>query len=139
MGLMDILGGLLGKKTPRSGNSILDALLPMLLKGGALGGLVGLLNKFRGAGLGDKAASWVGTGPNQALDASEVHSALGPDTIAHVANQAGVSTEEAAGGLASMLPNLINGLTPNGELPTGGLGKLLKGFDFSSLLAGLGK
>ncbi len=139
MGLMDILGGLMGKKAPKTGNSLLDSLLPMLLKGGAMGGLGGLLGKFTSAGLGDKANSWVGNGPNAALEPNEVEAALGADTVSKLASKAGVSADQAKGGLAAMLPNLVNSLTPSGSLPTGNLAKVLKGVDFSKILGGLGK
>jgi uncharacterized protein YidB (DUF937 family) len=139
MGLMDMVSGLLGKKTPKSGNRILDSLLPMLAGGGALGGLSGLIGKFSGAGLGAKANSWVGTGPNEALEPHEVGAALGDDTINKLAQQSGKSTDEVKGGLASMLPNLVNGLTPGGSVPGGGLGKMMKGLDFSKILGGLGQ
>jgi uncharacterized protein YidB (DUF937 family) len=139
MGLMDILGGLMGKKAPKTGNALLDSLLPMLLKGGAMGGLGGLLGKFTSAGLGDKANSWVGNGPNATLEPHEVEDALGSDTVSKLATKAGVSADQAKGGLAAMLPNLVNSLTPAGSLPTGNLGKVLKGVDFSKILGGLGK
>jgi uncharacterized protein YidB (DUF937 family) len=139
MGLMDMVSGLLGKKTPKSGNSILDSLLPMLAGGGALGGLSGLIGKFSGAGLGAKANSWVGTGPNEALEPHEVGTALGDDTINQLAQQSGKSADEVKGGLASMLPNLVNHLTPGGSVPSGGLGGMMKGLDFSKILGGLGQ
>ncbi len=139
MGLMDMLSGLLGKKAPKTGNSILDSLLGMLLKGGALGGLAGLLSKFKSAGLGAKVDSWVGGGPNDPLTSDEVTSALGSNVVSEVASKAGVSADQAAGSLASMLPNLINKLTPTGQLPVGNLLTSLKNLDFGSLLGGLGK
>jgi uncharacterized protein YidB (DUF937 family) len=136
MGIMDMFGGLFGKKTKKSGNPLLDSLLPMLLKGGALGGLGGLIAKFSKAGLGHKADSWVSTGPNQPLEPHEVENALGADTINDLASKAGVSNDAAKGGLASMLPKLIDQLTPGGSVPGGGLGKLAKGLDFSKILGG---
>ena len=142
MGLMDMLGGLLGgkKKAPATGNGLLDSLLPMLLKGGALGGLAGLLGKFASAGLGGKAKSWVGTGPNEDLHPDEVEQALGSDTVAQLASKAGVSSDQAKGGLAAMLPKLIDQLTPGGVMPNvGGLGKAMQGLDFSKILGGLGR
>lgn len=138
MGLMDMIGGMLGRKAPKSGNPLLDTLLPMLLKGGALGGLAGLLAKFAKAGLGAKADSWVSTGPNESVDAADVERALGSDTVGQMATAAGVSSDKAAGGLAAILPSVVNGLTPDGTVPTKGLGTLMKGLDFSSLLRALG-
>jgi uncharacterized protein YidB (DUF937 family) len=134
MGLIDMVGKLLGSKAPKSGNGLLDALLPKLLKGGALGGLGGLLGKFGAAGLGDKTKSWVGTGPNESLSPDEVEQALGTDTVAEMAKEAGVSHDEAKGGLAAMLPGLVDKLTPGGSLPTGNLAKAMKRLDLGSIL-----
>ena len=131
---MDVLGGLMGRKTPKTGDPLMDALLPMLLKGGAIGGLGGLLGKFTSAGLGGKANSWVGTGDNEALDPDEVEQALGADEVDRIAREAGVSRDEAKSGLASMIPGLVDKVSPGGSLPTGNLGKTMKGFDFDSIL-----
>ncbi|BAN01955.1 YidB family protein [Ilumatobacter coccineus] len=134
MGLMDIVGGLLGRKAPKSGNALLDSLMPMLLKGGAIGGLGGLLGKFTGAGLGNKANSWVGTGANEPLDPDEVEQALGADQVDRIARDAGVSRDEAKSGLAGMIPGLVDKMSPGGNLPTGNIAKSLKGFDLGSIL-----
>jgi uncharacterized protein YidB (DUF937 family) len=134
MGLMDMLGGLTGRHSPKSGNAIMDALLPMLTKKGALDGLGGLLGKFTGAGLGSKANSWVGTGSNEALEPDEVEQALGADEIDRIADDAGVSREEAKSGLAEMIPRLVDKMSPGGNLPTGALGTVMKGFDFGLIL-----
>jgi uncharacterized protein YidB (DUF937 family) len=131
---MDMVGGLLGRKSPKSGNPVMDALLPMLMKGGAAGGLGGLLGKFTSAGLGGKAKSWVGTGANESLDGDEVEQALGASEIDRIAKDAGVSRDDAKTGLASMIPGLIDKVSPGGSLPTGPLAKVMKGFDFGSIL-----
>lgn len=135
MRLMNMLGGLFGRRAPKSGNPLMDALLPMLFKGGAIGSLGGLLGKFTSAGLGGKANSWVGTGDNEALEPDEVEQALGADDLNRIANQAGVSRHDAKGGLASMIPSLVDNVSPGGSLPTGSLGKSMKGLDFDSILA----
>lgn len=134
MGIMDIVGGLLGRKAPKSGNALMDSLLPMLMKGGGIGSLGGLLGKFTGAGLGNKANSWVGTGDNEPLDPDEVEQALGADQLDKIARDAGVSRDEAKSGLAGMIPGLVDQMSPGGNLPTGNIAKSLKGFDFGSLL-----
>ncbi len=138
-----ILGGLLGGAG--GGNPLLKMLLPLLLGGGAsgalgkLGGLGGLMGAFSKAGLGDKAQSWVGTGENQPVTGDEVHAALGDDVINEMADETGMPHDEVKGGLASMLPNLVNQLTPHGGIPdAGGLMNAAKGLDLSSILGGLG-
>ena len=130
-----MLGGLMGRRAPKSGNPLMDALLPMLLKGGAIGSIGGLLGKFTSAGLGGKANSWVGTGENEVLEPDEVEQALGADELNRIANEAGVSRAEAKGGLASIIPGLVDKVSPGGSLPTGSLGKSMKGLDFGSILA----
>ena len=95
----------------------------------AVGGLQGLLQKFNNAGMSDRVSSWVGTGPNQPIHGHEVEKALGPDHLDHVATQAGVDRSQAASGLASMLPQFVDKLTPNGKMPDiGALGQLLGQF-----------
>jgi uncharacterized protein YidB (DUF937 family) len=42
---------------------------------------------------------------------------VGADTVAQVAQHAGVSTDAVKSALASALPGLIDKLTPNGQLP----------------------
>ena len=89
MGLMDVLGGLTGSKAPKSGDPLMDALLPMLRKGGAIGSLGGLLGKFTSAGLGGQANSWIGTGDNEPLSPDDVEQALGASEVDRIADAAG--------------------------------------------------
>ena len=86
--------------------------------GGLFGGLNDLVQKFQNAGHGDVVNSWIGSGPNQPVSPAQVGSALGQQTISDLARQAGVSEEELLNHLAQALPGLVNGLTPNGRLPT---------------------
>ncbi|MBW8466720.1 MAG: YidB family protein, partial [Thiobacillus sp.] len=97
------------------------------------GGLSGILAKLQQGGLGDAAASWVGTGANQPVSPDALGGALGPDLMGMIARQLGGNQQQAAGTLADLLPGLIDQLTPQGRLPTdngqGGLGALLGGGD----------
>jgi uncharacterized protein YidB (DUF937 family) len=138
MGLLDqILGGLTGgpdQRAPQSrggmGSSVLMALLPVVIgmlsrRGGGMGGMPGLGAPGSGSGgmgglggLGGLGAnSWVGTGSNEALSPEAVGDVFGGDQISQIAQQAGVSTEDAQNGLAELLPNLVDHFTPNGEVP----------------------
>ncbi|NMG28802.1 YidB family protein [Aromatoleum evansii] len=143
MGLLDglagqVLGSVLGDGQQQGGQAPGGALLQiaMNLLQNQPGGLAGLLQQFQQAGLGEAAASWVGTGQNAAIDGNQLSTALGADTIDGIANQLGIPQQEAAGGLAALLPQLIDQLTPQGRLPddnalSGGLAdlasKLLRG------------
>lgn len=89
------------------------------------GGVAGLIEKFQNGGLGEIAQSWVSTGGNLPISAEQIQAVLGNETIANVATQFGVDPAQAANTLSSLLPQLVDGLTPNGELPANGNGDLL--------------
>jgi uncharacterized protein YidB (DUF937 family) len=120
---MGLIGSLLRMFLGRSGGGMLARMLggPMLgIILGMLkkqGGLGGMLDKFRGAGLGHKADSWVGTGPNETLDPDEVERALGPDELKQIADQTGLTVEQVREKLAEGLPEVINQVTPQGSVP----------------------
>ena len=125
MNLVSMLLGMLFKRKNglSAGGPLLGALVAMV----AGGGLKGILEKFRGAGLAAKADSWVGGGPNAALSGDEVHQALGGDEVSRLAGETGMSEEGVKSGLADLLPKLVNGLTPGGGMPdAAALAKLLR-------------
>lgn len=104
-----------------------------LINNPEIGGLSGLISKFEQGGLSEMVSSWVGTGANQPVSADQMIGALGSDKIKEIAASLGISNTEAADGLASMLPSLIDKLTPQGKLPDGNsieqaLGDLTKQF-----------
>jgi uncharacterized protein YidB (DUF937 family) len=86
--------------------------------GGVLGGLGGLLNKLEQGGLGDQTKSWVGSGQNQSVSPGQLGSALGPSILKTVSQLTGLSEEDLTKQLSQVLPGVVNGLTPNGRLPT---------------------
>ena len=86
--------------------------------GGLLGGLGGLISKLEGAGAGPQANSWVGPGANQPIAPANLGTALGPDLIAQLSARTGLNQQQILDGLAQVLPQLVNNLTPNGRLPT---------------------
>ena len=122
VGLLDgVLGSVLGKVMGggQQGNALMDMAMG-LLNNPQSGGLSGLLEKFKASGLGDQAASWVGTGENAPLSGDQIHNALGGDFINQIASKLGVDASQASGGLAQLLPTLIDKLTPNGAVPADG-------------------
>ncbi len=109
---------------------------------GALGGLIGdeggldgLIGQLSSAGLGDQVQSWVGTGPNQPVDPNQLGNALGPDKVNQLSSQTGIDVASLLPMLAAFLPTIINALTPDGKVPSGGGAG---GFDIGSVLQGLG-
>ncbi|MGY0487434.1 YidB family protein [Streptomyces sp. WG-D5] len=133
--LGSLLGGLLGgggQGGGAGGGNILGSLLGGLLGGGAAGGtggagngsnpLGGLLEMITKSGLVDKGQldSWVGTGDNQPLSAEQVKQAVPDETLDRVAGEAGVSRDEAAAQVAKELPQVVDRLTPEGQVPSSG-------------------
>lgn len=84
---------------------------------GALGGLAGILSLLSQRGFGGQVNSWVGTGPNEPLSPDVLGDVFDRQQIAEIASQAGVSEDEARSGLAELLPQVVDDLTPDGQLP----------------------
>ena len=118
MGMLDglignALGGMLGQGgEPQS--PLLKMALQVLQQNG---GVEGILDKFRQGGYADQAASWQSTGQNIPLPGSALQEVLGTGAIGQIAQQLGMSHGDAAGGLAQVLPQLIDRFTPNGNVP----------------------
>lgn len=85
-----------------------------------------MVETFKSKGLGEVISSWIGTGENQTISKDQILEALGKDQIQKMAEKVGISQEEASGGLASLLPEIIDKLTPNGNIPEGGLSDVVK-------------
>ena len=86
--------------------------------GGLLEGLGGLLDRFRQAGQGKAADSWIGTGANETVSPGQVGNALGANILKTLAERSGMSEEELVRQLSQVLPGVVDRLTPRGRLPT---------------------
>ncbi|TJZ44549.1 DUF937 domain-containing protein [Streptomyces piniterrae] len=123
--LGNLLGDLLGGSHSRSAGSLLASLLRTIGSDGGGNPLSGLLQQLHDGGLGEKSESWVGTGQNQPISGVELAQALPYQTLEHVAHQADISPEHAADQLAQAIPNVVDKLTPQGEVPQLSLEDLL--------------
>lgn len=94
---------------------------------GNSGGLSNLVSGLKGGGLGDEVDSWVGKGQNKPVDPDRLANALGADKVKEVASKAGATEDEAKGGIAAAIPKLIDQLTPDGKVPSSGVGSILSG------------
>ncbi len=133
--LLGSLGGALGGQAQQQANPLMQAAMALLAGqqgGSGAGGLGDLVAAFTRGGMGDVVQSWIGTGQNLPISADQLQKVLGSDTIAGLAKQLGMSQQDAGSGLADLLPQLVDTLTPQGQLPQGGLG------DLGSIMAALG-
>jgi uncharacterized protein YidB (DUF937 family) len=161
MGLLDSVIGALGQGAGGQQNSqsaLIGAIVSMLAQGGGggggggglggmlgsalggtqgggAGGLGGLVEQFARHGMGDIAKSWVGPGQNLPISPDQLGKVLGNDTLGNMASQLGMNQGDLLGQLAHMLPQVVDKLTPHGQIPQGdihGMGDQLGG-----LLGGL--
>ena len=141
MGLLDeMLGGVLGAagQAPMGGrgqtasggmSSVLVALLPVVLgmlanrgggnpqAGAGPGGLGDLLDRFRNTGHGDQANSWVSTGQNLPISPDIIGQIFGQGGLGEIARRAGVTEQQASEGLSQLVPEVVDHLTPEGQVP----------------------
>ena len=118
MGLLDgILGGAGGGE-----GSPIGAITDLL--GSQEGGLGGLLGAFEKGGLGGVAQSWIASGANLPISAEQIETVLSSGMLADFAAKLGVDPKTAARTLAQVLPQVIDHLTPDGQIPAAGQGGL---------------
>ncbi len=101
-------------ETETQSQNLLNGALAMLQ---AMGGIDGLVKKFQQSGLGDLAASWVGTGENKSILPDQLASIFGKDQIAALAQQVGIPESQGASVLSQILPAMVDKLTPDGKAP----------------------
>jgi uncharacterized protein YidB (DUF937 family) len=116
MGLFDQIAGALGQQLGGSGQSNQLVQLALNLINSHPGGLQGLLQQFSQSGLSEQVQSWVSSGNNLPISAEHITQALGSGKIQDIAQQLGIDHADAANGLASLLPQLVDHLTPNGAV-----------------------
>jgi uncharacterized protein YidB (DUF937 family) len=118
MGLLDSVVGALGGGQGGGNNGLVDVVMQLI--NSQPGGLGGLVQSFQQGGLGEVVNSWVSTGQNLPVSAEQLQAVLGGGQLQNIAAQLGVSPEQASGSLAELLPQVVDKLTPGGQLPQGG-------------------
>ena len=121
-GLGGLLGGILGGGGRASsgglgGNPMLRMLLPLVASMLANGGLQKVLSRLQEKGKATEADSWVSHGENRPVAGEDIRDAVGDDEITSIADKLGVSRDEAASAVAAVLPDVVDQVTPSGELP----------------------
>jgi uncharacterized protein YidB (DUF937 family) len=75
-----------------------------------------LLAKLNAGGLSGIVSSWLGDGANQGISADQITSMFGQDKVSAFASELGLSHDEAAGGLADALPQMMDKASSGGSL-----------------------
>lgn len=135
MNIMNTVLGAISGGGEGGSNQLLTAVMGMLNgnpdeEGNAIGDL---LSQFQAGGLGDTVQSWLGSGENMPISADQLTSVLGEGKLASLAQQAGISVDQLPDQLANLLPQAVDKMTPDGQVPSGSLdlgsiGSMLSGF-----------
>ncbi|MBS0364714.1 MAG: DUF937 domain-containing protein [Proteobacteria bacterium] len=108
MGMLDgLLGGAVGAEMVSVVNSLVQQ----------HGGVQGLVTQLQQGGLGGVVSSWIGTGANQSVTASQLNQALGSGVVGQLAAKAGLSPQDLLQKLTQVLPAAVDHLTPGGTIP----------------------
>lgn len=113
-------GGHAAGRPPLGGNRgmLLALLLPLAMQWVQRNGGVGaVLHRLRQRGYGEQADSWVSTGPNRLLGPQAMAEVVGRDDLEALSRQLGVGEQEVAQGLAEVLPEVVDQVTPHGQVP----------------------
>jgi uncharacterized protein YidB (DUF937 family) len=92
------------------------AVLDMLGSQQAGGGLGGLAQVFEQQGLGNVISSWIGTGQNKSISADQITNVLGSGQLQQLGQKTGIPPALVATALTTLLPMLVDKLTPNGSV-----------------------
>jgi uncharacterized protein YidB (DUF937 family) len=110
MGLLDgLIGGFVGGEMATVVNGLIAR----------HGGLSGIVQQFESQGFSTTVKSWVGTGANLPISPDELQKALGSDAIRNLAAKVGMDPDALASKLSSVLPQVVDKLTPGGVVPPG--------------------
>ena len=124
MGLLDEVLALAGGKQQASA---LNAILS-LINSPQVGGLAGLQSMFQQGGLGHIMSSWIGNGPNLPVSANQLQNVLHGGALQQAAQQAGMDSSQFTSTMSTLLPHLVDKVSPNGQLPdASALQQMLKG------------
>jgi uncharacterized protein YidB (DUF937 family) len=91
---------------------------------------------FQQGGLGNIVSSWIGSGQNLPVSASQLQNVLHGGALQQAAQQAGMDPSQLTGMMSSLLPHLVDKLSPNGQVPdASALQKMLQGLGASGASA----
>ena len=122
-GLGDLLGGVLGGSARGgslaggTGGGMMRMLLPLVASMLMNGGLKKVLGRLQANGRGTEADSWVSAGENRPVEGADVREAVGDDEITSIATKLGVTEDVAAEAVARVLPDVVDQVTPQGQVP----------------------
>lgn len=119
--LGSVVGSVLGGNNNTTNNgaqSLLVAVVPLILSWiQQQGGLQAALDKLRGAGLTNQVQSWVDPSQSNSENVSTDHvqNLFNDQDVQQVADQTQSTTQDVYSAISSVLPQIVDALTPKGE------------------------
>jgi uncharacterized protein YidB (DUF937 family) len=134
MGILDSVVSALNNSSgapaaPAQSSAVISEVLSLLRgQGSASGGLGSLMQAFESGGLGHLFQSWVGNGQNLPVSPDQIQSVLGNSgMLQRIAQATGMQPADIAQHLSVVLPQIVDHLTPNGQIHPGDAGSALEG------------
>ncbi len=95
----------------------LTDILGQIFGGGQAQRLPDVVKQFEERGMREQVDSWVRTGPNKPVERRQIEDVLGQRELEELARRRGVDRDQLAEVLAKYIPQIIDELTPGGQLP----------------------
>ena len=130
MGLLEDVLGMAGMGNSAQSQQHAGALSMIMeyINSPQVGGIAGLQKMFQDKGLGGIVSSWISTGQNLPVSADQLQSVLHDGALQNMASQSGMDMSQLTSVFSQLLPNVVDKLTPNGEVPdSGALSQMMKG------------
>lgn len=114
MGILDSIVGAVANVAFKSGNPAqLQAVWSWVQQ---QGGLTAIVQKFQQSGLGNILSSWLSNSENKSVSAADIQSAFSQPELQSLATNLKTDLQSASGLLAKILPEVIDKLSPKGEI-----------------------
>lgn len=107
---------------------LVQAIIGYVQQHGGAEGIAIIVQNFESNGLGHIVQSWVSTGQNLPVTAEQVQQGLGEAHVQQIATAANLTPQETSTQLAKILPQLVDRVSPNGQLDTQLIGTILNIF-----------
>ncbi len=107
---------------------LVQAVIGYVQQNGGVQGIATIVQNFEKNGLGQIVQSWVSTGQNLPVTAEQVQQGLGETQVQHIATAANMTPQETSTQLAKILPQLVDRVSPDGQLDTQLIGTILNMF-----------
>jgi uncharacterized protein YidB (DUF937 family) len=111
---MALIDSVLSKITANISGDQAQSLLKTALA--QAGGLKGLAGRFNTTGLAEVFNSWVSVGENGVIKPDQIEAVLGNQAVQQIAQKLGIDTDKVASTLSQLLPQVVDQLTPDGNL-----------------------